>query len=1093
MAKTDTIPPPKGHERVDPPFLERLTEPFRDPNKIPPPKGHELVEPQLGEIATQVPAGVVEGASQGLPFASAMAGTMAGVKAGIPGGPPFMLGLGLTGMVGGYLAGKSAQSSIKDLLPPPPTKPSLVPYRVGSTTMGEAIGMAPAAYAIPVKSAQEVSKYIARMSPVLEQVPAGMAAGKAGKFIVDTAALIGETARKYPKSFLSAEVTGATGAGVGGGLAESYAPGEAGTKLMSEVAGGILFPGRLAVGLAGTAKDFVGKLFQSVSKESREGKAANTLFTFLEKNEQDIPVLIKKLLKPNAEGTSLTAAQKTGSVALSELETLLAKNNAQYGATVLKQGEDGLRAYKLLVQELQNLGTLGTGEFARKALVEAAEKRQTYFDDMLRTRLDFAHSEAARRISKITKDTPQTRVAIGTTVKNQTESALKDFREHERFLWQNASKESVEQVQKEGKTVLQYKQVTPSNTVEEFLEIATSMTPERLKTLPAELRSIMARLGADDAAIQRYSQGKLTQTYLDTGKVPPEYLTRTAPAAKSSLELPRGVSPTLGAGEQSSIFKDTSVNDLVSIRGDLLAFTRNADAKGEAANVNFYGRLAESALQDLDTLQLPVFTAARQFSRTLNDTITRTYAGDVATGVTKTGAEKIPAEILVSRAFGSNADTTAMRMNEIQNAVGMMRTQYDDAVARFGPDSAEAVQLKPFADLAAQRVDSIGDAQQRVLRLAAAKTIDPITGRVNQKQLTNFVNENRAMLDKFGVTSDLQDALRAENAFQSISQQNSYANKTLLNQTAFAQVLQNENPAAAITSVLKGSFPVKNFSNIVRLARTGSPEAVEGLKSVVFDYAFTKAGGFDKFNVNQFRAALFEPVSPGQPSILNIMRSQNIISNTEVKNILSLIRPMEKIEKALGNKQLMDDIVNNADAVTEFGLRVYGARMGAAVSGSGSSLIAASAGSQVLRNLFDKAPNVAIRGIIEEATKDPVFMALLLQKGKSESQKIKLGRQLHGYLGAAGLNYAEFEEPPPEQQAPARPGPSQSQQMLRTLPPAPPTRGMPNLAPAAPPAAPAQGPKPPGPQGAAQPPSQSRQMLSALFPEDRLLAMPGAQ
>jgi hypothetical protein len=107
------------------------------------------------------------------------------------------------------------------------------------------------------------------------------------------------------------------------------------------------------------------------------------------------------------------------------------------------------------------------------------------------------------------------------------------------------------------------------------------------------------------------------------------------------------VSPVIGVGEQKTVFKDTNVNDLINIRSDLLSFSRDAAARGEAANANFYGRLAESTLQDLNTLQSPAYDAARQFSRSLNDTFTRTYAGDVATGVTKTGAEKIPAEILV--------------------------------------------------------------------------------------------------------------------------------------------------------------------------------------------------------------------------------------------------------------------------------------------------------------------------------------------------------------------------------------------------------------------------------------------------------------
>lgn len=103
---------------------------------------------------------------------------------------------------------------------------------------------------------------------------------------------------------------------------------------------------------------------------------------------------------------------------------------------------------------------------------------------------------------------------------------------------------------------------------------------------------------------------------------------------------------------------------------------------------------------------------------------------------------------------------------------------------------------------------------------------------------------------------------------------------------------------------------------------------------------------------------------------------------------------------------------------------------------------------------------------------------------------MQLARGLHGYLGAAGLNYAEYEEPAPTQE-PAPRGTS-AQQQLRSLPPAPQTRGAPGLT--NPPAgqAPGQAPKPaapaPGPQSAApQPPSQSRQMLAALFPEDRML------
>ncbi len=144
----------------------------------------------------------------------------------------------------------------------------------------------------------------------------------------------------------------------------------------------------------------------------------------------------------------------------------------------------------------------------------------------------------------------------------------------------------------------------------------------------------------------------------------------------------------------------------------------------------------------------------------------------------------------------------------------------------------------------------------------------------------------------------------------------------------------------------------------------------------------------------------------------------------------------------------------------------------------------AGAFSQATRNMFEKMPNLLVRGVMEEAAKDPQLMAQLLRRGVSEGEKLRFARQLHGYLGAAGLNYATFEEPP-QQQAPAA-GPNASQ-MLKKLPPAPPTRGVPGLQLGP------QGQQPgaptPGPQSAA--PGTSRQMLASLFPFDTISGMGG--
>jgi hypothetical protein len=127
-----------------------------------------------------------------------------------------------------------------------------------------------------------------------------------------------------------------------------------------------------------------------------------------------------------------------------------------------------------------------------------------------------------------------------------------------------------------------------------------------------------------------------------------------------------------------------------------------------------------------------------------------------------------------------------------------------------------------------------------------------------------------------------------------------------------------------------------------------------------------------------------------------------------------------------------------------------------------------------MREMFDKSPMMMVRGIIEEATKDPQMMALLLRKGVTEGEKLRLARQMHAYLTAAGLNYERFTEPPPEPtvQAP----PVQRSVTPRRQPATVSTRGVPGLNLGG------GGPQTVGPQPAAG--GNSREMLKRLFPFD---------
>jgi hypothetical protein len=904
-----------------------------------------------------------------------------------------------------------------------------------------------------------------------------------GRFV----SAIGESARRNPKLFLATETMGAAGAGIGGGIAEAYDPGAPGTRLAAEVGGGMFAPGRLLLSATATTGNFLGTLRTAVSPGGREARAANRLYTILEESGTDIPRLLKSLEAPLPGGVpSPTAAQKTGNLSLMTLETALGRHHAKFTEESSEQGRQSLRAYQLLIDRLKDVGDPA-------ALRKAAEMRETLFNGMLDGRLAAADADAALKIGRITKDTPSARREIGDIVKTETELALRQARDYESALWTNALEDvtrpvltpKTTKVPMEGPKaeaiwqrtgiwpeitipyppVLKAPVIRPSATVEAFLNRASNVGSALYDdAIPAPVRKIMESMNVDKSSVLNYKSGKVTESYLENKQVPLSFMPKT---------------------------NEIGVDELVNYRSNLLKMAREAAGKGEVGNADFYGALAEGMLKDLNSLQSPAFDSARQFSKSLNDVFTRTFAktASITGDVTKAGAERMPAEILVQRAFGSNADVTAQRMLEIEDSVKFMRNQYDDAVNRFGKRSPQALALAPMAELADRQVASIQDAQERVLRLAANKAVDPTTGRINPRLMTKFLAENKPMLDKMGVTGDLENVLTADNALRMVTEQNSAINRTIRNQTAFSQLLKFENPTAAIGDALNSKFPVKNVSNMAKLASAGGADAVNGLKSSLYDYAYTKAGGNNKFNVQAFDEAMFKPIAPNRPSLVNIMRANGLMTLTEVKNLRRLIDPMLKVEDAIANRRTLDAVIDGADAVTELAMRVGGSRIGTAASGGGpSSLIAAAAGSKAVRQILDKMPMLATRNLIEQAASDPQLMALLLQKGRTEADKVKLARSLHSYLSAAGLNYANFEEPPAPAPMSFAGDPTQAARQLRQLPVAPASRGVPGFGKPPGGAAPA-----PAPSSGAPTNANARNMFQSLFPFDTISPMVGGQ
>ena len=1065
---SEKTPLPNWLEPVESSIGQRFKETFVDPSTEQLPDWLAPAAPSASDRLSQY----AQGTGQGLLTATpAVTGAVAGLKLGLPLGPFGAVGGMVAGGIGGYYAGQSAEDAYKSFFPEP-TKPEEKVFREAGKTFGGSLPFAAAVPYLPTMTGNRVSRFVTS---------------------------IRDAAVRNPKTFKISEVMGALGASAGAGVAESEDPGAPGTRLAGEVVGGVLSPGRFLINQTGTVADGLSKMAGNFSAGSREARAADRLRTILEEFGEDIPALIRRLeadmpidqlSQPGAKRVTPTSAQKTDSLGLTALESALGQTNRKFLAEARDQGRQAAQAYQLLTDRLKNIGT-------PDSLAMAAKLQEARFTSMIDGRLADADKIAALKIANITKDTPQARRTIGETIKEQTELALRDARDYESSLWKDAlsqmTRKPVKMPPGVPLNVVSIPTLAPVNTVKDFLDYTTGIGDAVLdKNTPAVVKSIMSKFGVTPDAIKKYKAGRRSEEFALTGQIPARFLPQT---------------------------KDLDLSELVNYRSNLLNMAREAASKGEASNANFYSTIAQSLMRDLDTVKSPAFDEARTFSRSLNDVFTRTFAktASESADVTRAGAERLPAEILVKRAFGANADVTAMRMNELEDAVKFMSTQYDSAVARFGANSPQAAALKPAADVSRAGAASMADAQQRVLRMGAAAaidtTFDPATGRevtrLNTTKLKKFVAENKPMLDKMGITPDLNDAVKAENAFRMVQNENSALMKRASDQYAFGQVLKlgSERPSIAIGSMLSGNNPVRDMNNLVKMAMdSDKPEAaIRGLKHSLYDYAYTKATGpSGNFSPQAFEDAFFKPLGPNQPSVVNVMRANGIMTLSEMKNMKRLIDPMARIERSMASGRTLDELVPGSDAVEELVQRVIGARIGTAAAPSGpGSLIAASAGSKAVRSIFDKMPGMSTVTIMERAAQDPAFMALLLKKGRTEGEKLQIARQLHGYMLNSGLTYATYEDPALEPRATSQSPPNPRQaarelsqfnsslnnvmQQQRQQPQAPSTRGVPGLN--VTPGAPGQ----PAPAGGAPASPSARSQFQALFPFDSVSGLAAQQ
>jgi hypothetical protein len=1067
----DTKPAETEWDRLVPPDSSMAIAP-RAPDTAP--TAWDALSAQDPSAATEMKvygAHVAKSAVEGLPTT---AGMMTGAAVGSAFFPPVGTIVGaIGGGILGYLGGEKfvtphVEKKAAEITPyaEEPLLSGLVPYAEAGKTTGSIVSTIPFSFGLPnlVKQAGEKAVAEAMGTGVVDTAQldrvrrlAEADVGKVSKFISKQ----GTFARSAPLLNITSETLAGLSSGALGGSQVYYNPESPGARLGAEIVGGFLFPPKVLVTGLASLKGVLTKAKQvpGIILNRQQQRAQTLLYDVLDRAGEDPDALIQLLDDPRLITETPTVAQITGSTTIRALENTLLKLNANYGQAITTQGKRALAAYQSLIQQLSDIGT-------PDALRQAAQMRSGLFNDLLTNRLTAAELEATTTSRRINVKDPDAEMKAANNMQVHVADALSDGRSYERQLYDQAERDSVVVTNLSGKrTKVAPRQVQPLNAGTTFLEMASRFTPARFKEgLPPAVRSIMAEFGVTPETIERYSMGKLTKEYLDTKQVPKTYL-------------------KIG-GED--IIPTVPVSYLIKARSDLLDFTRSAAAKGDVAEASIYAQMGESLLADMDSLGMPAYDNARAYSRSLNDTFTRTFANKV-TSTTTTGAQRYTPEMLVNEVFRGSGDMTARRMLNMEEAVNFPATKYAEVVNQFGVNSPQALALKPLADNAATRVNSIRDAQSRLLMSAASDSINPLTGRVDPLKLTKFVNENENILKRLNIFDDLSDATTAELTLRNVTDRNSELMKTIGKQSAFAKVLEVENPTQAVINMLNPTKnPIRNMQKLVNLARKGGPDAVDGLKSSIFEYAYNKAVSSDGtiFNADKFQQILFEPLSKSQPSLMQMMSRNGLVNAPEMGRTRDIVNAMQRVTKAMEDPTALGKVLEDADALTQLAFSIVGSHLGTALAPKGvSGLIASSAAGKFLRLNFLNNPQFLVQGVLEEATKDPALFKALLSRPKDAEQGLRLQIILHKYGITAAKNYAEFdpENPPMYEEEPSSGfGPRVNRMPPRKMPPAaaPNTRGI-NSPPESPAAAPAGGPPP---QASAGP--SSKDLYRQLFPLD---------
>jgi hypothetical protein len=510
------------------------------------------------------------------------------------------------------------------------------------------------------------------------------------------------------------------------------------------------------------------------------------------------------------------------------------------------------------------------------------------------------------------------------------------------------------------------------------------------------------------------------------------------------------------ASPPENVDMDITIGEVMRARNLLLNAARDRTAKGDFSEAHFLSDLADAAKDDFgikaggkDATDLTdnqiALKEAFAFSKSLNDTFSRAFPGVILAKNDK-GARRVMPELLSAVTFRGGGDATSQRYAQMENSMILVA----DSLG------------KDFSKTVASRLGTMRGAQETLLRSAFEKTVtivpraDGTDGqmyRVDPKKLLKFKNDNRNVLydsngnSKFPeFTADLETAETAERAFItqlgktgdprvdtltgspfSGAKPKGVFQKKIVAQNAFAAHLDEKlNPAKHVGSVIgspgdrpkQGTRGLRTMIFNAKNAEAKHPGAMDGLRDVILERAFSFAGNGETISFKAFDKFLNEPMTRGQPSLLSVMREGGLLDDAAILRLKTIIDEGAKQETLLNAEKgeigggLLDLPMPKLDVATTALQRLVGLRLGryttAKLPGTGQGL----AEPGIIANLTDRilstVPNALANDMLVEAALNPKFFKILMEKARpTRRAEIVLNNQLRGFLLSSGLIAAD--------------------------------------------------------------------------------------